>query len=199
MLFKGQVFAKDLPQIQQKLTQVADSLQQWIQTQFGVSPQKQIDTLKKGVSSLSKSGGNFLTTFFSGLLGSLTSFALILVYIFFLLWKREKYEEFFLKLTKNENIPQAKETLGQITKVSSEYLAGRLLSMLMLAILYGIGFSIIGLKNGVLLSIIAVIPTIIPYAGPFIGGFFPLAMAFIGGSSGMVMPVAIVLIVAQAL
>ncbi len=199
LAFQGASFAKDLPQIQQKLSQVVDSLQQWVQTQFGVSPQKQIDTLKKGVSSLSKSGSNFLTTFFSGLLGSLTSFALILVYIFFLLWKREKYEEFFLKLSRNENTPEAKETLGQITKVSSEYLAGRLLSMLLLAILYSIGFSIIGLKNGVLLAIIAVIPTIIPYVGPIIGGFFPLAMAFISGSSGMVMPVAIVLIVAQAL
>ena len=100
--------------------------------------------LKKGASSLSQSGSNFLTTFFSGFLGSLTSFALILVYIFFLLWKREKYEEFFLKLSRSENTPQAKETLSQITKVSFEYLGERLLSMVLLAILYCIGFSIIG-------------------------------------------------------
>jgi predicted PurR-regulated permease PerM len=197
LAFQSASFAKDLPQIQQKLSEMITSLQQWVQTQFGVAPQKQIEMLKKGVSSLSQSGSNFLTTFFSGLLGSLTSFALILVYIFFLLWKREKYEEFFLKLTRNENTPEAKETLSQITKVSSEYLAGRLLSMLVLAIFYGIGFSVVGLKNGVLLAIIAVIPTIIPYVGPVIGGFFPLAMAFVGGSSGLVLPVLIVLVVAQ--
>jgi predicted PurR-regulated permease PerM len=199
LAFQGVSFAKDLPQIQQKLQQVVDSLQEWVQAQFGISPQKQIDMLKKGVSSLSQSGSNFLTGFFSAFLGSLTSFALILVYIFFLLWKREKYEAFFLKLTRKENTPEAKETLGQITKVSSEYLAGRLLSMVILAVLYCAGFAIVGLKNGILLGIIAVIPTIIPYVGPFIGGFFPLAMAFVGGSTGMIAPVAIVLIVAQAL
>jgi predicted PurR-regulated permease PerM len=196
--FQAASFAKDLPQIQQKLNQVITLLQDWIQSKFGVSPQKQLDMLKKGVSSLSQSGSNFVTMFFSGVLGSFTSFALVLVYIFFLLWKREKYEEFFLKLTRNENKPEAKETLKQITKVSSDYLAGRMLSMGMLAILYSIGFSIVGLKNGILLGIIAVIPTIIPYVGPLIGGFFPLAMAFVAGSSNLVIPVLLVLAVAQA-
>lgn len=199
LAFQGVSFAENLPQVQQKLQQAIDSLQQWVQAQFGMSPQKQIDMLQKGVSSLSQSGSNFLTSFFSGLLGSLTSFALVLVYFFFLLWKREKYEEFFLKLTRNENTFEAKKTLNQITKVSSEYLGGRLLSMLLLAVLYGIGFSIVGLKNALLLAIIAVIPTIIPYVGPLIGGFFPLAMAFVSESSGMVVPVLIVLLAAQAL
>ncbi len=192
-------FAQDWPQVQTKLNELLDTVQQWIQSQFGVAPQRQIAMLKKGISSLAQSGGSSFTKLFSGLLGSLTSFLLVLVYLFFLLWRREKYEEFFLQLSDQENQSETRQTLEQITKVSSEYLGGRLLSMLALAILYTIGFSVIGLKNAVLLGVIAVIPTIIPYVGPFIGGFFPLAMALVSGSSGMVLPVLVVLFAAQLL
>ena len=50
-----------------------------------------------------------------------------------------------------------------------------------------------------LLALIAVIPTIIPYLGPVIGGFFPLAMALTSGDPGLAISVLIVLVVAQTL
>ena len=190
-------FLNDLPQIQKKVQQLIDTVQQWVQSQFGVSPQKQIEFVKKGVGQAGSSTSKFIKSFIMATIGSFGTFGLVLIYMFFLLWKREKYEEFFLKLTNPVNHPEVKETLYQITKVSSEYLGGRLISMAALAIIYIIGFSIIGLKNAFLLALIAVIPTIIPYLGPLIGGFFPLAMALTSGSSGMFLSVVIVLVIAQ--
>ena len=192
-------FTNDLPQMQNRMQQTLDSVQQWVHNQFGMAPQKQITLLKKGITRIIKSANTQIKGMITGFVGGLTTFAIVLVYVFFLLWKREKYQNFVLQLTQKENHPQVKETLYRITKVASEYLGGRLISMAMLAVFYIIGFSIVGLKNAVLLGLIAVIPTLIPYVGPLIGAFFPLAMALTSGDTGAVLPVFIVLVLAQAI
>lgn len=69
--------------------------------------------------------------------------------------------------------------------------------MVFLALVYAVGFSIIGLKNALLLSVIAVLPTIVPYVGAYIGAAFPLAMALASGKAGMLLPAVVVIIVAQ--
>ncbi|QMU29319.1 AI-2E family transporter [Adhaeribacter radiodurans] len=191
--------SQDWPQIQKKLQQMVDTGQQYIQQQFGVAPHEQIEFVKSQISKFSQSFNKFSTGLVSGSLGMLSGFALTLIYFFFLMWKREKYEEFFLKLTNRENQPAAKQKLRAITKVASGYLVARLLSMLFLAIFYAVGFSIIGLKNALLISLVAVLPTIVPYIGSFVGGVFPLMMALVSGSSGMILPIVIILIIAQVI
>ncbi|MCC9167714.1 AI-2E family transporter [Pontibacter harenae] len=190
-------FSNDLPQIQNQLQQMVDKVQQWIQQQFGVAPQKQIQFVQSRISSLSQSANNFATSVVKGLMGIITSFALVMLYMLFLLWQRDKYKNFSLKLVKPENKPEANRTISSITEVASAYLVGRLISMLFLAVFYSIGFSVVGLQNPILLSIIAVLPTIVPYVGAVIGGLFPLIMAFVSGSTGMVLPVIGILAAAQ--
>lgn len=189
--------SQDLPKMQAKAQQFIQTAQRWIESQFGVAPEQQIAYLQKGVSSISQSANKFFTSILSGAMGLITGFALILLYFFFLMWKREKYKEFFLQLVKEENRKEVNKELDEITHVAGQYLLGRLISLAFLAIFYMIGFTIAGLPNGPLVALVAVIPTIVPYVGSFIGGFFPLAMALIGDSSGQVLPVIIILVVAQ--
>ncbi|HEY0056823.1 MAG TPA: AI-2E family transporter [Pedobacter sp.] len=113
--------------------------------------------------------------------------------------KQDKYKEFFLKLVKDESRAEVEKELDQITHVASRYLIGRLISMAFLAIFYIIGFSVVGLPNGPLVALVAVIPTIVPYVGSIVGGFFPVAMALVGVSSGLMLPVVIILVVAQVI
>ncbi len=191
--------SEDLPQIQQKLQQSLDIAQQWIQKEYGVAPQEQIQFVREQITKFSQSANKYFTTVLSGALGLITSFVLVILYMFFLLWKREKYEEFMLKLFSDESKPTAKDTIHQIRKVAAQYLVGRLISMLFLAVFYNIGFSIIGIENAILISLVAVLPTIIPYVGAFVGGVFPLLMALVSGSAGMVLPTAGVLVAAQVI
>jgi len=191
--------SQDLPKMQAKAQQVIQTAQSWVQSQFGVAPQQQIAYVQKGVSKIGQSANKFFTSMLSGIMGLLTGFVLVLLYFFFLLWKREKYKEFFLRLVKEENKNEVDKELGQITHVAGQYLIGRLISMAFLAIFYMIGFTIAGVPNGPLVALVAVIPTIVPYVGAFVGGFFPLAMALVGGSSGMVLPVIIILVAAQVI
>jgi len=196
---QGASISQDLPKMQAKAQQFIQTAQSWIQGHYGVAPQEQISYLQKGVSKISQSANKFFTSILSGFMGLITGFVLILLYFFFLMWKREKYKEFFLKLVKEENREEVNKELNQIIHVAAQYLIGRLISMVFLAIFYIIGFSVVGLQNGPLVALVAVIPTIVPYVGSFVGAFFPLTMALIGGSSGMFLPVVIILIVAQVI
>lgn len=190
-------FSEDMPQIQQRLHELMDQTQRWIEQQFGVAPQRQLVFVKVQIARVSQSANQFFRSVLQGTMGLVTALVLVLLYFFFLMWKREKYKTFILQLVSPENQQEAKKTLEQISKVSGQYLMGRLLSMLFVAVFYSIGLSIVGLKNAVLVSVIAVLPNLIPYVGAFIGAFFPLVMALISGSTGIFLPVVSILVVAQ--
>ncbi|WP_266365514.1 AI-2E family transporter [Tellurirhabdus rosea] len=192
-------FSKDWPQIQPKLQQMLTTVQQWVQQQFDMNPQEQVESAKKGLKQLSQSASGSFTKFLSGFGTLLTSFVLILLYFFFLMWKREKFREFLLRLFPADRKTETRHALGQIAKVSAQYLGGRLISMLFLGVVYAIGFTIFGLKNALLMSVIAVIPTLIPYVGAFIGAAFPLFMALVSGSSDALLPTVAVIVVAQVI
>lgn len=92
---------------------------------------------------------------------------------------------------------EGRKVIGKISKIAQQYLGGRLISIVILAVLYVIGFSIIGLKNGLLLSAIAAIMTFIPYVGPFLGGFVPFFMAIVSGSFNQAIWVTVIITLAQ--
>ncbi len=190
-------FSKDLPQIQIKLQQLIDTVQHWIHSKVGVSTEQQVQFVKKQVDKFSQSANTYATSFLAGTFSILGGFVLVLLYFFFLMWKREKYEAFFLRVASKEHHSEVKKELDEITKVASQYVVGRLISMIFLIAVYAIGFYVIGLKNAVLVSFIAVLPTIVPYIGAYIGGIFPVIMALVSGSADMVVPVLLLLIIAQ--
>ncbi|CCH57075.1 UPF0118 membrane protein [Fibrisoma limi BUZ 3] len=190
-------FANDWPQIKPKLQDFLQQAQEWVHQRFGLTAQEQISSLKSQVSKLSSSSGQTITAVVGALGGLITSFVLVVLYMFFLMWKREKFRDFFLKLAAPENRSDMRDSLDKITQVSAQYLIGRLISMLFLAVFYAIGLSILGLQNAVLVSIIAVIPTLIPYIGAFVGATFPLGMAFLNGSPDLLLPTIVILVAAQ--
>ena len=196
---QGVTLAEDWPKMQSKAMEFIKTAQTWISDTYGITAGEQQTYAQKGMDKMSSSGGQALGSLMSAALGFLTSFVLIILYFFFWMWKREKYKEFLLKLVQKENQAEVSRELDQITHVAAQYLIARLISMLFLAAFYMIGFSIVGLPNGLLVALVAVLPTIVPYVGAFIGGFFPLAMVLVGGSPEMLIPIAAILVVAQVL
>ncbi|MBC3539955.1 AI-2E family transporter [Rufibacter sediminis] len=189
--------SEDWPQMQPKLEQLISSVQEWIRQQFGVAPQEQIRMVQEQIKKFSESANKLGTSLLKGSLGLLSSFVLVLLYMFFLLWKREKYQEFFLRLFKEERHAKVNQVLDQIKKVAGQYLAGRLISIAFIAAFYAIGFSIIGLENALLVAPIAAIPILVPYVGAFVGSAFPLVFALASGSTDLVLPTMLVIVGAQ--
>lgn len=173
-------FTQDLPQIEQRVTEQLNQAQQFIQKNLGISPSEQ----KQAVQEEAPGPGS-ITSAVLGFLGSFTSilarFLLSLVYLFMLLFYRHRFTKFILKVVSDDQRDKAHRVISDSSRVAQQYLLGRGMLILVLAIMYSIGLTIIGLENAVLLSLLAALVSIIPYVGNIIGVAFPLLMALAQG------------------
>ncbi len=173
----------DLPQMQTKIESLIDKLQEFVRNTFGISDKKQIAAAKDQVKGIMENAGKFFTGMVSGFASFLGGLILVLIFMILFLFKREKYENFFVMLFRNEQQEEVKEIIQNISGIAQQYMMGRTISIVLLAVFYAIGFLIIGIKNAILLSAIAAIVTFVPYIGTFLGGFFPFIMALITENS----------------
>lgn len=166
-------FAEDLPQIENQLNEHLVSLQTFVQETLGISPQEQKEAVQQDESSgMSSLAVNALGSFTS----ILASFLLVLVYMFLLLYYRTRFPKFVMKVVSEEEKERARKIIADSSDVAQQYLVGRGILILILATLYSIGLSIIGLDNAIFLSVLASLLSIIPYVGNILGVILLLFM-----------------------
>lgn len=101
--------------------------------------------------------------------------ALVAVYVFFFLMYREKIKTPLLMLSDPGHRDEMGHTLDKITDVGKHYLVGRMILILILAVLYTVGLMLSGVEHALIISSLAALLTIVPYIGS-VGGFI-LAMS----------------------
>jgi len=149
---------------------------------------------KNLVSKASKQIGVFVMNFFS----FLGNAALTLVYLFFLLYYRNKVKLSILKFFETENRQEAKEVMDHSIELALNFIVGRFTLILFLGIIYSIGLSISGIQNAILVSAIAAMLSLVPYIGNIVGYVLSLAMAvFAGAQAGGLVGVTITFAIAQ--
>ncbi len=172
-------FAKDVDKIEKRGKEMITDGQKYIEEKFGISPEKQESAVKEQAKGAGKKAGGMATRFLSGLTASIAGLILTFVFTFLFLFSKEKYETFFLKLFKDRDPDKVKKVVSKISDVAQQYLTGRAMSIGIIAVLYAVGLSIVGIKNAILLACIAALLTVIPFVGTVIGGLFPVVMALV--------------------
>ncbi|GAB2778526.1 AI-2E family transporter [Rhabdobacter roseus] len=193
LAFQVGAVAEDWPQMQQKANEMLDQLQGYIQEQFGLSPQKQIEEAKKLLTTMGSGGGAILGALVSGV----TGFLLMIVYVVLLLSQRERIKGAILKAVPKAEQPRAHKALKEIRETAGGYLWGILKVISILAAMYAVGFLIGGVKYAVLIALITALFAIIPYLGNIIGGSLACLLALVSGDSSSVLVVLGVMTVAQ--
>jgi predicted PurR-regulated permease PerM len=95
---------------------------------------------------------------------------------------------------------KAQHIIEDSSQVAQQYLTGRGILMLILAVEYSIGLMIVGLHNAIFISVLAALLSIIPYVGNIIGGALALLMALVqSAGSGTIIGVLIVFTFSQVL
>jgi len=180
LLLSAQInnIGKELPQIQLRFEELISDVQSWISDNLGVSSEQ----LKNKTSGALPAAGSILTGIVKGTFSFIGRFILVLVFTFLFVLQRDKYENFVVMLSPENERDETTEMINKISKIAQQYLTGRIIAAFIIGILYIIGFSIIGLKDGLILSAIAALVTIIPYVGALLGGLIPFFMTFINGS-----------------
>lgn len=172
-------FMENLSQIQSKGKELLGEMQVYIQQQIGMSPEEQERLVKEQAEKTTQSGPGLAARILAGITATITAIVLSLVVTFLMIYNKEQFEVFFVRLYDDTDTEKVKTIVGQIAQVSQKYLTGRTMSVLIIATLYSIGLLIVGIRNAVLLGGIAALLTLIPYLGTVLGGLFPVLMGLL--------------------
>jgi predicted PurR-regulated permease PerM len=170
-------FKKDVPKIREKATEFVASTQEYVQEKFGIEPEKQKQIARDQASKGSEKGGGMVRNFIGGLTTTIGTLVLMLVYTFLMIYNKEQFENFFLKLYKDQDETRVQKVVDKIATVSQKYLTGRLMSISIIFCLYAVGLTLVGIKNAILLAAVAAIMTVVPFVGTVLGGLIPVFTA----------------------
>lgn len=129
------------------------------------------------------------------IVSGLSTFLVGLVIGFFLLLSFDNIEETFIYIFPKKWRKDANELFGEINECLKNYVRGVALDALVIFIICGVVFSIIGLKAPLLFAIFCAITNVIPYIGPYIGAVPALIVGFsISPTVGLLTGVSIIII-----
>jgi predicted PurR-regulated permease PerM len=169
----------DISLVKQKAVETTAQLQQYLLAHFGISLNEQKDMLKNQQDSIS----GFLSSLAGSLSFILTSSILVLVYLLLLLIYRGHIKNFILKLSAAEQNENVEQVLLRATNVSQQYLVGLAKMIFCLWVMYGIGFSVLGVKNAILFAVICGLLEIVPFIGNITGTAITVLVAAVNGGS----------------
>ncbi|MBC7495242.1 MAG: AI-2E family transporter [Flavobacterium sp.] len=157
----------------------------------GTKIQKYIfDTLNLSVKEqniIFKSEKPSYATMVQAMLGSMTTFLssiiLILVYFVFLLYYRNHIKNFLVQLVPVAQRDEMSLVIQKIATVSQQYLIGLSKMIFLLWIMYGIGFSMLGIENAIFFAILCGILEIVPFIGNLTGTFLTVVVAAMNGAN----------------
>jgi predicted PurR-regulated permease PerM len=172
-------FVDDLPVIQKKLLMMIGSAETYISKTFHLTRTSQSKMIERQINTIGQSTGTYFGAVINSITGTLGGLILIIVYTFLLLFHKEKYESFFVKVFSDHEPARIKTILQEVTGIGQKYLAGRAISVLFLWVIYTIALLLFGLKTAILLAAIAALLSIIPYIGSILGSVFPFLMALV--------------------
>ncbi|WP_342601023.1 AI-2E family transporter [Psychrobacillus sp. FSL H8-0483] len=141
-----------------------------------------------------------LATGISSIVGVLTGFVLAIVtvpfIVFYLLKDGEKLPNYVMKLFPPRMREDLRSVFTNIDRQISSYIQGQILVSMCIGFMIFIGFSIIGMDYAMLLGVIAMVTSVVPYLGPVIAITPALIIALVS-SPFMLFKLAIVWTVVQ--
>jgi len=172
-------FGQMLPQLEQKTLSLVHDLQGWLTKQFGISTEKQMSMAKDAMSGSKAYIGKTLDT----VMGMLTFFILIPLYIFLLLLYKPLILNFIYEVFEEDNADQVAEILQETKSAVQSYIVGLMIETCIIAVLNSAALLILGVRYAVLLGVIGAILNLIPYIGGVVAIGLPVLMSLITGDN----------------
>ena len=131
-----------------------------------------IDRVIKESDLTSKLKFNYLTDFFNSVIGTISSFGIGLVAVFFisfyLLLDKVQFIVGIKKVLPDHSEERILNSIDKIRHLLTRYFVGLLIQLTIVCILYLIVLLIFGVENAFVIAFLCAVLNIIPYIGPFI-------------------------------
>jgi predicted PurR-regulated permease PerM len=172
-------FANDLPLIQQKLYNLLNQVQVWVDRELGFSLNQQVNTVKKTIS-----GGNpaMLSNTLSTIVGMLGVLFLMPVYIFLIFYYKTLILQFLFEVFSEQHSLRVAEILSQTKAAIQSFMIGLMWETLIVSILNSAALLLIGVPNAVVVGVIGGILNILPYVGGVIAIGLAVLMSLISSN-----------------
>jgi predicted PurR-regulated permease PerM len=129
--------------------------------------------------------------FAAPVLGPIGTAAVVVVFVLFMLLKKEDLRNRVIHLAGRSRLSLTTRTLEEAGTRVSRYLLMQLVVNVTYGIPIGVGLWFIGVPNALLWGVLTAIVRFLPYIGPWIGAFFPLALS-LAVSNSWTMPLLVV-------
>lgn len=172
-------FLDDFALVKRETIATFNRIQMYVYDHLNLTFKEQVQILKNEQPSY----GSMMQIVFESLASLFTNFILVLVYFIFLLYYRVHIKVFFLKQTVPAQQEQMEHLIDSAANISQQYLLGVSKMIVILWVMYGIGFSVIGVENALFFAILCGILEIIPYIGNITGTVLTILIAAAHGAN----------------
>ena len=111
------------------------------------------------------------------LIEPLATAGIVVVLVIFLLLKREDLRDRVIRLVGPRDLPRAAQAMNDAAGRVGQYLLMQLVVNVTYGIPVAVGLWLIGVPNPILWGMLCTVLRFVPYIGPVLGAFFPLALA----------------------
>ncbi len=118
-----------------------------------------------------------ISTIIGPLVGPLATAGIVIVFVVFMLLKREDLRDRVIRLAGSRGLPRTTQALDDAATRVGRYLLMQLVVNTAYAVPIGIGLWLIGIPNPVLWGLLCGLMRFVPYIGTIVAAFFPLALA----------------------
>ena len=169
----------DVTLIKEKGIETISRVQAYIFNHLGISVEEQAQIIKSEKPSIS----GIMQMLLGSVSALFTNFILVLAYVFFLLYYRGHIKNFLLRIAPPAQRDEMEKIISGCTIVSQQYLLGLAKMIGCLWIMYGIGFSIIGVENAIFFAILCGLFEIVPFIGNIAGTTLTVLVTALHGAN----------------
>lgn len=171
--------SNDFSILRERSIELINEVQKYIFAHSGISIEKQNQELIKQQPAIAL----FLKEIAISLPSLLTNLILTLVYILFLLYYRSHIKQFILKFSSDSQRSEMEKVIDSVGHVSQQYLLGLSKMIVCLWVMYGVGFSLLGVKNALFFAFLCGLLEIVPFIGNLTGTTITVLVAGVHGGS----------------
>ena len=177
--YKISELINDIAALKQKCIQTGTQIQKYIFDHLDISISEQFEILKNEQPSYA----NMVQIMIGSITSFLSSFILLVVYFVFLLYYRNHIKNFLIQFTAKSQQDEMEEIIQKVASVSQQYLVGLSKMIFLLWIMYGIGFSIIGVENAIFFAVLCGLLEIVPFVGNITGTTLTVLVSALHGAT----------------
>ncbi len=173
----------NIPTLKEKAINNVNEVSTYIEKTFGVGSAKQKEWLKEQINNLFSTSNQAMNSIVNATAGTIFKILILPVFIFYLLFYRERFHFFIMRIVPDKEKQRTSKILEEISFVSQRYLGGAFVVVLILSVINSLGLHLLGIKYAIFFGVLSAFFNFIPYFGTYIGAVFPFTFALLTGDS----------------